>query len=716
MPVIAAANLTYAIGTRRLLDGASFSIEAGERVGLVGRNGQGKTTLMKILMGRIKPDSGSVTMQRGVRIGYLTQDPELDPTRTLRDEAAAGFVELAGVHAELDKVFEEMSGPDASDPVLLERLLKRQGDLERRIETLGGYAVDHKVDAILHGLGFTDAQFGVPVAGLSGGQKGRLGLAKLLLESPDVLLLDEPTNHLDIAGREWLEDFLTTEYSGAVLLVSHDRYLLDRVVSRIEEVERGRLIEYPGNYSAFREIRAQRLLTQNRAYENQQSQWAKEEEFIRRFKAGQRAKEAQGRLSKLERAKRDDAVERPAEMGAMKMMIPPAPRSGDMVLSVREASKKYANRAPAAGDDATGEPVVTGWKTLFNNFDLTIGRGERWAIIGPNGAGKTTLVKCILGELPLDEGVVRVGANVIVGYYAQLPMSRDEDRTIWQFLQEVIRKENAGIEMSEQKARDLAGAFLFSGQDQDKPLSALSGGERSRARLAALLCSAKNLLVLDEPTNHLDIPSAERLESVLAGRSAEGEGADPDADREGVYQGTLILISHDRALINATCDHLIILDGHGSATVFHGTYSEWHAAQKQAAAVAARAADDAKRRSASAPAAPSTWERARDSQPAAAQAKKDGKSKPKSGGSSSKGGGSGGTSGGAGGGVSWMPVERLEKEIEQSTARLKDLDAQLSDEAVYRDAAKCKGVLDERDAAADYLNKLEEEFLRRLEE
>ncbi len=714
MPILAATNIRYAIGTRVLLDNVSFSMEAGERVGLVGRNGQGKSTLMNVLMSRLKPDSGSVSLQKGVRVGYLTQQHTLDPAKTLREEAAAGFVELTKVHAELDEVYHLMGEPENAEPVALERLLKRQAELESRIEALGGYAVDHKVDAILHGLGFTDAQFSVPVSGLSGGQKGRLGLAKLLLENPDLLLLDEPTNHLDIAGREWLEEFLSTDFKGAVLLVSHDRRLLDRVVTRIEEVEAGRLYEYPGNYTAFREIRAQRLLTQHRAYENQQSQWAKEEEFIRRFKAGQRAKEAQGRLSKLERAKRDDAIERPMEMSTMRISIPPAPRTGDMVVSVRNASKSYANKphGPQAGDeeDNTGQPAA-GRKTLFKDLDLTISRGERWAIIGPNGAGKTTLIRAILGNLDggeggLDSGTVRMGSNVLIGYYSQLPPNPEDTSPVYEYLQREIRRENPGASMSEQQARDLAGAFLFSGSDQQKPMSALSGGERSRARLAALLASAKNLLVLDEPTNHLDIPSAERLEQVLA---APQEGDDPRQS----YQGTLILISHDRALIDATCKHLLIMDGHGNTEVFHGTYDDWHRKHLAAARSSPSSSSSSSTAStavavAAPPPAPSPKK-----EPAASAVSIPKKvsssgfshtpSKPSSGGGSK-----------AKTGFSWMPTDRLEKEIEAVQKRLADMDQYLAKEEVYRDADTCKRALAERDEIAAELERMEEEWLGRM--
>ncbi len=726
MPILSATNLKYSIGTRVLLDGVSLSLDAGQRVGLVGRNGQGKTTLLKILAGKLQPDSGTVNLQRGCRAGYLSQDPVLDLSKTLHEEASTGLEELGRLHEQLDALYHEMSEPHAQEPETLERLLKRQDELQHRLEQLGGYAVEHKVDAVLHGLGFTDAQFGVPVSGLSGGQKGRLALAKLLLENPDLLLLDEPTNHLDIAGREWLEEFLAEEFKGAVLIISHDRYVLDRVVERIEEVEAGRLIEYPGNYTAFREIRAMRLLTQQRAYENQQSQWAKEEEFIRRFRAGQRAKEAQGRQSKLERQKELFSIERPAEMASIHIRLPEAPRSGDQVVTLREAEKKFPARgAGASADDGegggAGAAYGAGERVLFHDLSLTISRGERWGIIGPNGAGKTTLIKCLLGQSDLTSGFSRLGANVVIGYFAQLPSEQDGDLPVFEYLQRAIRRENPGALMSEQQARDLAGMFLFSGRDQDKLMGSLSGGERSRARLAALLASAKNLIVLDEPTNHLDIPSAERLEAALR-RTEDGEG----------YQGTLLLISHDRALIDATCDHLLVFDGQGNVEVFLGTYSEFHRRQVERQRAAQQASEQ---KAARAKAAEQNAARA-DLKNGKGVAKGAPTSSPAAGSKGAvsaaplpagrpSGPGAGPTLGAAPKkgpkppapktGLGWMPIERLEADMAKLQAQVKAADEALADPGVYLDAGKCRDALSRRDQLASELERHETEWLYRME-
>jgi ATP-binding cassette subfamily F protein 3 len=661
VPILTATNISHAYGDRPILQGVSLSIEPTDRIGIVGRNGAGKTTLMKILTGQIKPDSGQVVLQRGCRVGYLHQDHNLDPTETLREAAEGAFEELHRLHQELNHLFEQMA--DAQGDAL-DRMLKRQVELESAIEAAGGYAIEHKIEEVLHGVGFTDAQFGIKVANLSGGQKGRLALARLLLESPDVMLLDEPTNHLDIDGRLWLEDYLTNQFKGAVVMVSHDRYLLDAVVTRIIETEQCRLIDYPGNYEDFRRLRAERRLVMHRAYEAQQSRIKKEEEYIRRYKAGQRARQAAGREKRLDREKRDNLLERPMEMAELKLNLPKAERSGDIVVSARKISKAYTN--------AEGHQ-----KVLFKDLDLTISRGERWGVIGPNGAGKSTLIRCLLGETPVDAGTVRMGSNVKVGHYRQTHEHIPTDVPVYRYLQNVILKEAPHAALSEQQARNLAGAFLFSGEEQEKELGVLSGGERSRAVLAGLLASAKNLLILDEPTNHLDISSAERLEEALT------------LDEEG-YDGTLILISHDRALIDATCDHLLVLDGKGNAEIFAGSYSEWHEKELERKKLAARQeAEEKERREAA--------ERRRK-----AQAEANKKQEPKSGPSTNA--------------LARLKTEQLEQKIETIQQRIKEIDAQLGEPDVWRDVKKSTQLSDERTRLMNELEPLEFEWARRAEE
>ena len=667
MPVLTATNIRHAFGQRILLDGVSFSIEPGQRVGMVGRNGTGKSTLMKVMAGLVKQDEGTVALTKGCRAGYLHQDPNLDPEETLRGAAEAAFARLHELHRSLDALFEQMGTAEGE---ALERLLKKQTVLEREMEAAGGYAVDHKIDAVLHGLGFTDAQFGIRVSGLSGGQKGRVALAKLLLEEPDVLLLDEPTNHLDLDGRLWLEAFLKDEYRGAVILISHDRYLLDNVVERIVEVEHGRLIDYPGNYEDFREIRAQRRLSQLRAFENEQDKFKKEEAYIRRYRAGQRAKQAQGRLSKLDRAKAASTLERPMEVEAFKLDLPKAPRTGDVVLAARGISKTYP------GEDGRD-------KVLFNNIDVVISRGERWGVIGPNGAGKSTLVRVLLKEQEPDTGTVKHGSNVIVGHYRQTHEHLPMEKQVFRYLQDVIQKECGGQLMSEQQARNLAGAFLFSGAEQEKELGVLSGGERSRAVMAALLASAKNVLVMDEPTNHLDIPSAERLEEALAAPDEE-TGADG-------YEGTLILISHDRALIDATCDHLLVFDGKGKVETFTGSYTEWHEREvkNKQQALRAAAAERDRKESAEKVRREAEERKSRAAVPQT-QAKK---SNP----------------------LARVSTQELEKRIETMQARIKQIDVDMGTPEVWRNPAKCHTLGEERARLAGQLEPLEFEWMGRAE-
>ncbi|MCA9283567.1 MAG: ABC-F family ATP-binding cassette domain-containing protein [Phycisphaerales bacterium] len=655
MPLLTVSNLRHAYGTHLVLDGATFSLEPGEKVGLVGRNGCGKSTLMRIIEGVLKPDSGSVQLQRNARAGYLSQEPRFDPEETLREAAEGAFAELHEAHRQLHRVFDDMATAEGD---ALDRLLRRQADLEHRVETLGGYAIDHRIDATLHGLGLTDEQFALPTRSLSGGQRGRLGLARLLLEEPDLLLLDEPTNHLDIAGREWLETFLAEEYHGAVLVVSHDRWLLDRVVSRIIEVDRGSTREYPGNYHKFIELRRERQLTQARDFEKQMDRVKSEQAFILRYKAGQRAKQARGRASRLERFKAG-MDERPVELEVMNLRLPKPPRVGDSVVFVEGLSKRY-------GDNV-----------LFEGLDLRIAPGDRIGIIGPNGAGKTTLVRAMLGEVEADEGKIRLSARASVGYLRQTHENLDPDLTVWEYLQRVIIGVDGGAKASEQQARDLAGAFLFSGQDQEKTIGVLSGGEKMRMVLAGLMASAKNLIVLDEPTNHLDIPSAERLEQTLA--------KDPD---DGGYEGALLLISHDRALLEATCDRLVVLDGHGGIRVFEGRFSDWHEQEdtrKRAADLASKAASEAeaKRRAA---------ENAK--QPA---------SKPK-GGADRKADP-----------LAQLSLQQLEQRIEKGQARIQAIDREMVDPKVYSDGRKVGKLQAERDKLMGELEPLEFEWARRAD-
>lgn len=539
MPLLAISNLVHRIGTREILSGASFGIEPGEKIGLIGRNGCGKSTLLRVLSGKLEVDSGRMDLQRGKRVGMLPQHPTFEAGLTVYQAASQAFAVLDEIRGQLEIVYESMAKATSDQ---LDSLLKQQSDLEARLEAAGGWEVSHRVEATLHGLGFYDHEFEQEATTLSGGQKSRLALARLLLESPDLLLLDEPTNHLDLEGRQWLETFLAETFRGGVIVVSHDRWMLDRVVGRILELDQGRLLEYPGNYTAYKVQRLELETTRERAYKRQQDHVRREETFIRKYKAGQRAKQARGRESRLQRF-RDDMDAPMASVRIADLALPDPPRSGDIVLDAQQLSTAW------------GDHVV------MRDLDLRVQRGERIGIIGPNGSGKTTLVRCILGEIEPSKGEVRNGTRLKTGWYRQEQDHLDKGMEVWEWLRNALSKLRDGGHVSEQEARDLAGAFLFSGQVQEQMIASLSGGERSRLILASLIGGAHNVLVLDEPTNHLDLPSAEQVEAMLG--------------RSGPWNGTLLLISHDRALLEATCDRLVILDGKGGATVHEGRLSDW---------------------------------------------------------------------------------------------------------------------------------------------
>jgi len=653
LALLSVANLVFSYGDRRVLDGVNLTLAAGEHVGLVGRNGCGKSTLLRMIagLGQHKPDDGQVQLARGATAGYLHQDPNFDPNHTLREEAGAAFAELAALHEQLDAVAHDMANAEAD---ALEKLMRRYEQLEEKIQAAGGYAVDHRIDQTLHGLGLTDDFFDVPVTELSGGQKGRLALAKLLLSEPDILLLDEPTNHLDIAGRQWLEEFLN-QFPGAVILISHDRWLLDRVVSKIFELERGQLVEFPGNYEKFVELRKARYLDQQRAFQKQQTKIKQEQAFIDRYRAGQRAKQAQGREKRLERYIEAEQLEAPPELETMNLSFSPKARSGDIVVQAEGLGVTYDNH------------------TLFKGFSITIRRGDRLGVIGPNGAGKSTLVRCMLGEQEPTAGRTKLGAQVSVGYYRQTHAGLDLRKTVVEYLRPFVEGE------LEQHARDLAGAFLFSGLDQDKPLGVLSGGERSRAVLAGLMIRGHNLLVLDEPTNHLDIPSAERLEEAL--RQYNSAKKTYSTTARGGGEGTLILITHDRMLLDHLVDQLLIFDGHGHVKHFLGTYSDYVEALRGEVEESGKAEE---RKS-------GKLDKAKTG-----KAAKKADAKPK-----------------AGSSLSHLSQEQLEEKIVKLEGELSKLDAQLADPDVYRDTDKVRKLQQRRARTQEQLTPLETEWASR---
>ncbi|HCA38430.1 MAG: ABC-F family ATP-binding cassette domain-containing protein [Phycisphaerales bacterium] len=543
MSLASVSSATVQFGNRIILDGVDLAIQEGSRIGLLGRNGTGKTTLLRLFAGTMQPDAGSIVIQRGLRVGLLDQHPKFPSGVTAREVAQNAFVRLDGIQMELDGIFEAMAVADGEN---LDRLLRRQSELQAMFEAEGGWSVDHRVEATLHGVGLLDSLLDLPAARLSGGEQSRLALAKLLLEAPDLLLLDEPTNHLDIEGRRWLEQFLRDSFGGTVVLVSHDRWLLDSICTQIVEVHRGRLESFPGNYTQYVSVRAERRLTEARAWDKQQDHIRREQSFIRKYKAGQRAKQARGRESKLKRFVEASEIERPESEIVAAMHLPPISRCGERVMTAERIG------------------VTMGDRLLIAGLDLDIRRGDRIGIIGPNGAGKTTLVRCLLGELAVSAGRLDPGTGLNIGWFRQMHDHLDPELSVWEWVQRALA-EAMGKPVGEQVARDLAGAFMFSGEDQDRLLGTLSGGERARAILAGLLGGGHNVLVLDEPSNHVDVATAERLEAVLS--------------RGGPYLGTVVLVSHDRAMLEAICDRLIVLDGLGRAIVHEGTVSTWFAAE-----------------------------------------------------------------------------------------------------------------------------------------
>ena len=524
-------------GAQDVLRGASLQINVGEHVGLVGRNGAGKTTIFRLISNEETPDRGDVVRARGVRLGLLAQHVHFEPGSTVHESALAAFGHLQQIEHEMHELEHRMA--EASDD--LEAVLERYSDLQHQFEREGGFEYGARAEAILLGLGFDRESWALATEKLSGGQQNRLGLARLLLAEPDVLLLDEPTNHLDVTSVEWLEEFLST-YPAAYVIISHDRYFLDRACRRIIEVEAGRTTSYTGNYSAYLVEREVRREAQQRAYENQQHLISKTEEFIRRNLAGQKTKQAKSRRKMLEKLERVDAVRADQSSGDFRLQN--VERAGTQVLIVEEANIGYPG------------------KVLGRDITFTLRRGECLGIIGPNGSGKTTFIKTVLGKLPTLAGEVRWGTKVQVGYYAQQLDDLDERNEVIMELRRVASSTATAGEL-----RSFLAKFLFTGDDVYKHVRDLSGGEKGRLALAKLIYSRVNVLVLDEPTNHLDIPSREALEEAL------------DA-----YQGTIITISHDRYFLDRVATQILSFDGTGFVEHYDGDYTEYHdwkAAQKQ---------------------------------------------------------------------------------------------------------------------------------------
>ena len=516
-------------GVQDVLRGASLQVNPGEHVGLVGRNGAGKSTIFRLVRGDESADRGDVVRARGVKLGLLDQHVHFKPGSTVHESALAAFGRLQQIEHEMHELEHRMA--DAGDD--LEKVLERYSDLQHEFEHEGGFEYTAKAESILQGLGFEREMWSLETEKLSGGQQNRLGLACLLLAAPDVLLLDEPTNHLDVNAVEWLEEFLR-EYEAAYLIISHDRYFLDRACHRIIELESGRAASYAGNYSDYLVERDERREAQQRAYDNQQHLIAKTQEFIRRNLAGQKTKQAKSRRKMLEKLERIEAV--PQDQSAGDFRLQAIERAGNHVLTVNQLSIGYPD------------------KELANDISFLLRRGECLGIIGPNGSGKTTFLKTILQKLEPLSGEVRWGSKVQIGYYAQQLDDLDDRNEIIMELRRVAPSTATSGEL-----RAFLAKFLFFGEDVYKHVQDLSGGEKGRLALAKLIYSRVNVLVLDEPTNHLDIPSREALEEALS-----------------AYEGTIVTISHDRYFLDRVATQILALNGVGGAEHYDGDYTEYH--------------------------------------------------------------------------------------------------------------------------------------------
>src|SRR6185503_17170529 len=516
-------------GVQDVLRGTSLQVNPGEHVGLVGRNGAGKSTIFRLVRSEETADRGDVIRARGVKLGLLDQHVHFKAGSTVHESALAAFGRLQQIEHKMHELEHRMA--DAGDD--LDKILERYSDLQHQFEHEGGFEYAAKAEAILQGLGFERETWSMETSKLSGGQQNRLGLAKLLLAAPDVLLLDEPTNHLDVHAVEWLEEFLQT-YNSAYVIVSHDRYFLDRACRRIIELEAGRATSYTGNYSAYLVEREERREAQQRAFENQQQLIAKTEEFIRRNLAGQKTKQAKSRRTMLQKLERIEGVRADRSSGNSRMQA--IERAGNYVLTVDKASIGYPG------------------KLLAENISFILRRGECLGIMGPNGSGKTTFLKTILGNLDPLAGDVRWGTKTKIGYYAQQLEDLDDRNEIIMELRRVAPSSATAGEL-----RGFLAKFLFTGDDVYKLVRDLSGGEKGRLALAKLIYSRVNVLVLDEPTNHLDIPSREALEEAL------------DA-----YEGTIVTVSHDRYFLDRIATQILSLDGDGHAEHYDGDYTEYH--------------------------------------------------------------------------------------------------------------------------------------------
>ena len=532
--MISFSGISKQYGRQVVFVDASFQLNPGEKVGLVGPNGAGKTTLFRMIVGEETPDDGEVSVPRKLTIGYFRQDVEEMSGRSVLDEAIAGSGRLGDLHHELHDLQHAMTNPERADD--LDEILARFGEVQEEYDHLGGYALEAQAREVLHGLGFDDERIDGDVGALSGGWKMRVAMARVLLGRPDVLLMDEPTNHLDLESILWLESFLRSR-PGALLTTSHDREFMNRIVTRIAEIDGGEITAYSGNYDFYEKERATRGANREAAYARQQAMLAKEQRFIERFSAhAAKAAQVQSRVKALEKIEK---IELPPKRQVVRFDFRRPPRSGEEVAVLENVSKAYGRRV------------------VHDGLSLTLRRGERWCVMGKNGAGKTTLLKMVAGVLTPDAGRVRLGASLKLGYFAQQSLDLlDPDLTVFEQMERDFPKEGVGA------LRNLLGAFQFSGDDVEKRIRALSGGEKSRLVMARMLLEPPNFLVLDEPTNHLDLATKEMLIEALRD-----------------FEGTMLFVSHDREFLRGLSNRVLELGGESgtetSPHLYPGSYVEY---------------------------------------------------------------------------------------------------------------------------------------------
>ena len=526
MSLVRRKNISKSYGDKLIIERSYFQLNAEEKIGLIGANGVGKTTLLEIISGKTKPEEGGVEKRRNLKIGYLAQETNLILERTLYQEGMEVFHEISLLLEKMHSLAEMMH--KAKDN--LSQIMEEYGKVEEEIEKKDGYNCEVRLKAVLSGFGFQNKDFEKQVEHLSGGEKSRLAYAKLLLREPGLLLLDEPTNHLDVEATEWLENYLVN-YQGALLLVSHDRYFLDRVVEKIWELERGELRCYPGNYTHYRREKKEEIIRQGRRHKLQQKEIRRQEEFIRRNIVGQKTKQAQSRRKMLEKVK---IIARPQREERIEINFASQLRGGNEVLQVKSLGKSLQGLF------------------LFRNLSFQLQKGDRLGIIGPNGTGKTTFLRMIIGEEEADEGELKIGKNIKLGYYDQHLAELNPESSIIEEMRSIDPK------AKDEELRSFLGSFLFGGKDVFALVKNLSGGEQARVLLARLILAKVNFLILDEPTNHLDLKSRGILEEAL-----------------GKYDGTILVVSHDRYFLDKIVGRILYFSRDGEVKLYWGNYSHF---------------------------------------------------------------------------------------------------------------------------------------------